>query len=219
MPWLPLISPLAAAGYHRQADEGCQLGFPQQEGSARPAPDAGGRASACGARGRCRGASPCTAHLSARIERRLKVRHPTMAVPHTFVLRLFRNHCACPQNKCGDAKALDLIMAATATGCTALSCSWAVDSIPLSIKLNLNVRRWPACIAGLCIWHRGWDGMQAGVPTARILHRTLVQFCPPARTTLQPARKFHHVHTCRAAPPRWACMIPTVTAGWALATW
>lgn len=45
-----------------------------------------------------------------------------------------------PQNKCGDAKALDLIMAATATGCTTLSCSWAVDSTPLSVKLNLNVR-------------------------------------------------------------------------------
>ena len=43
------------------------------------------------------------------------------------------------QGKCGDAKALDLIVAATATGCTSLSCAWAVDSIPLSVKLNLNV--------------------------------------------------------------------------------
>lgn len=49
-------------------------------------------------------------------------------------------HAPFLQNKCGDAKALDLIMAATATGCTTLSCSWAVDSIPLSVKLNLNVR-------------------------------------------------------------------------------
>lgn len=56
------------------------------------------------------------------------------------------------QGKCGDAKALDLIMNATATGCTSLSCAWAVDSIPLSVKLNLNVRRAGRGAQGLVIW-------------------------------------------------------------------
>lgn len=48
---------------------------------------------------------------------------------------------ALPQSKCGDAKALDLILNATSTGCLALNCAFAVDNVPLTVKLALNVRR------------------------------------------------------------------------------